>query len=80
MTKQVYKRYSEAYRIHLVREYEKEGVSVKALRKKYGVSPQTLQKWIEKYSIERLRRQLMVILTPEEQDQLKVYQERSKQL
>ena len=80
MTKQVYKRYSEAFRIQVVREYEKESASINALQKKYGVSHRTLQKWIEKYSLQGIRHQFMIIQTPEEQDQMKVLQERNKQL
>ena len=80
MTKQVYKRYSEAFRIQVVREYEKEGASLNALTKRYGVSHRTLQKWIEKYSIQGIRHQFMIIQTPEEQDQMRVLQERNKQL
>ena len=55
MTKQVYKSYSEAFRIQVVREYEKEGTSLNALRKRYGMSQATLRKWIEKYSLEGLK-------------------------
>ena len=80
MEKAVVKRYSEAFRIQVVREYEKEGVSLNALTKRYGVSHRTLQKWVNKYSLQGFRHQMMVIQTPEEQDQLKVLQERNKQL
>ena len=80
MTKQVYKRYSEAFRIQVVREYEQEGVSLNALQKRYGVSHPTLQRWIKKYSLQGIRHQIMVIQTPEEQGQMKALQERNKQL
>lgn len=80
MTKKVFKRYSEAFRIEVVREYEKEGVSLNALRKRYGMSQATLRKWIERYSIQGIRHQYMVIQTPEEQDQMKVLEQRNKQL
>ena len=80
MEKVVIKRYSEAFRIQVVREYEKEGVSLNTLHKRYGVSQLTLQKWIRKYSLEGIRHQMMVIQTPEEQDQLKVLQEQNRQL
>ena len=80
MTKQVYKRYSEAFRMQVVREYEQEGASLNALQKRYGVSHPTLQKWIKKYSLQGLRHQLMIIQTVEEQDQMKVLQERNQQL
>ena len=80
MEKQVYKRYSEAFRIQVVREYEREGASLNALQKRYGISPTTLQKWIKKYSLQGIRHQFMVIQTPAEQDRMKVLEERNKQL
>lgn len=80
MEKQVYKRYSEGFRIQVVREYEQEGASLNALRKRYGISQITLQKWIKKYSLQGIRHQFMVIQTPAEQDQMKVLAERNKQL
>ncbi len=71
MAKKVYKRYSEAFRIQVVREYEQEGMSLNQLRQRYGVSIRTLKKWIAKYSTQGLRYQLMTIQTPEERDQVK---------
>ena len=71
MAKRVYKRYSEAFRIQVVREYEKEGMSLNQLHQRYGVSNITLKKWIAKYSTQGLRYNLMTIQTPEEQDRLK---------
>ena len=71
MAKQVYKRYSEAFRIQVVREYEREGMSLTKLHQRYGVSIPTLKKWIAKYSTQGLRYQLMTIQTPEERDQVK---------
>ncbi len=71
MAKQVYKRYSEAFRIQVVREYEQEGASLNQLRKRYGVSTITLKKWIQKYSTQGLRYSLMTIQTPAERNRVK---------
>jgi len=71
MVKKVYKRYSEAFRIQTVREYEQAGYSLNALRQRYGVSPATLKKWIKKYSTQGLRYELMTIQTPDERNRLK---------
>ena len=79
MSKQVYKRYSEPFRIQVVREYE-QGESLNALKQRYGVSRTTLRKWVAKYSLPGLRHQTMVIQTPEEQDQMKTLEERNRQL
>ena len=71
MAKQVYKRYSEAFRIQVVREYEQEGASLNQLRKRYGVTTITLKKWIQKYSTQGLRYSLMTIQTPAERNRVK---------
>lgn len=70
MGKRVYKRYSEAFRIQVVREYEG-GSSINRLHRRYGVNRGTLKLWIQKYSKEGMRHELMRIQTPEEQDRLK---------
>jgi len=71
MAKKVYKRYSEAFRIQVVREYEQDGISLNKLRQRYGMTTTTLQKWIKKYSTQGLRYELMTIQTPEERNRLK---------
>jgi len=52
-TKRVMKpviRYSEAFKIKLVRELEREGVSVAAIRAKYGLKGSgTVEGWVRKY-------------------------------
>ena len=80
MAKRVYKRYSEAFRIQVVREYEREGRSLNALKQRYGVNRTTLKKWIQKYSTHGLRYELMMIQTPAEQDQLKALQAENARL
>jgi len=43
-------RYSEAFKIQVVREYE-QGASVSSLRRKYGIGgSMTIKRWIERYS------------------------------
>lgn len=80
MEKQVYKRYSEAFRIQVIREYEA-GATISSLQKKYGIKGMTtIPRWIKKYSLQGIRHQMMIIQTPEEQDQMKALEERNKQL
>ncbi len=75
MAKEVYKRYSEAFRIQVVREYEA-GASMNELQKKYGIrGTTTISKWIKRYSTEGVRHQLMVIQSPEEQNRIKELEE-----
>ena len=71
MDKKVYKRYSEAFRIQVVREYEA-GEGISQLQKKYGIKgAMTIQTWIKKYSAQGLRFKLMTIQTPEERNHVK---------
>lgn len=44
--------YTESFKIQVVKEYEKGGVSLESLKRKYGVSGNsTISKWIKKYSL-----------------------------
>ena len=71
MVKKIYKRYSESFRIHVVREYEA-GESISQLQKRYGINgAMTIQNWIKKYSTQGLRHELMTIQTPDERNRLK---------
>lgn len=79
MARTVIKRYSEAFRIQVVREYETDGFSLYELHKKYGVSKSTLTKWVQHYSKEGVRHQLMSIQTPEEQNRIRELEERIRQ-
>ena len=80
MAKKVYKRYSEAFRIQVVREYEQDGYSLNALHQRYGVNRTTLKKWIKKYSTQGLRHELMIIQTPAERDKVKRLEAENAQL
>lgn len=66
MTNRTIKRYSESFKIQVVREYELGG-SIPELMKKYGiVGNSTISLWIKKYAKEGLRHRLMRIQTIEE--------------
>ena len=80
MRKQVIKRYTEAFKQQVVREYEA-GTSVHELRQKYGIGGgSTIQKWVEKYARAGVRHKLLVIQSPEEQCQVKELKARNEQL
>ena len=67
MKKEPVKRYSEAFKQQVVREYEA-GASVLSLRQKYGIgSHPTIKRWIEKYSRFGYRSEKVVIQTMEDQ-------------
>ena len=71
MVKRVIRRYSEAFKRQVVREYE-EGASARSLREKYGIrGGSTVNTWVRKYGREGSRYQLMVIQKPEEQTRVR---------
>ena len=69
------KRYSEAFKRHVVREYE-EGATILDLRRKYGIGGgSTIQQWIRKYGRDGLRHQIVRIQTAEEANQVRYLQQ-----
>lgn len=75
MTKKVIKRYSTAFKRQVVQEYEN-GCSLSSLRNKYCINgSNTVESWIKRYSHQGLRHQLMIIQSPEEQDEVKKLKE-----
>lgn len=80
MTKRTIKRYSEAFRQQVVREYE-EGHSVADLRKKYGIrGERTIQGWVAKYSISGLRHEVIRIQRAEEANRVRELEVRVAEL
>ena len=72
---QIVKRYSEAFKRQVVREYE-DGATIEALRRKYGIGgSHTIQRWIRMYGRDGLRHRVMRIQTPEEADQVRKLQQ-----
>lgn len=79
-TEQIVKRYSLAFKKQVVQEYET-GISASALRRKYGIgSTHNVVKWVKKYSREGVRHKLMVVQSPEEQEQVKELETRVAEL
>ena len=80
MTKTIIKKYSTAFKQQIVNEYE-DGSSIRSLKSKYAIGGNnTIRQWIEKYSRQGLRHQLMVIQNPEEQSEVKKLKEKIAQL
>jgi transposase len=66
MTNRTIKRYSESFKIQVVREYES-GCEIPDLKKKYGIrGTSTITKWVQKYATEGLRHKLVRIQTAAE--------------
>ena len=80
MEKIAIRRYSEAFKKQVVREYE-EGAAANSLREKYGIKgSSTVSKWVKKYGREGSRYKLMVIQKPEEQERVKALEKRVQEL
>jgi transposase-like protein len=80
MTKEVIKRYSVAFKQHIVREYET-GATVYELQKRYGITGNgTIQRWVESYGQEGLRLKVMRIQHIDEQNRVKELEAQVKEL
>lgn len=80
MTKQVIKRYSEAFKQHVVGEYEA-GATVWELQKRYGITGNgTIQRWVDQYGREGLRLKVMRIQHIDEEKRVKELEVRVKEL
>ncbi len=74
------RRYSEAFKKQVVREYE-EGAAASGLRGKYGIKGRsTINTWVKKYGREGSRYKLMVIQKPAEQQRVKELEKRVQEL
>ena len=73
-------RYSEAFKIEVVRELEKEGLSYEEMRRKYGIrGSYTIQRWLGHYG-NGSRGKVIRVERPEEIDQVKKLKERVRRL
>lgn len=80
MKKETVKRYSQAFRRQVVREYEA-GASIYALRQKYGIGGhQTVKRWIEQYSPAGYRSEVALVQTVEDQQEFKAMKNRIAEL
>ncbi len=60
------RRYSQAFKLQVVAEYEA-GTSIAELRRKYGITgSQTIQTWVQKYAREAYRNKVIRIQKTEE--------------
>jgi transposase-like protein len=72
-------RYSEAFRMQVVQELEREYVSIQAVKRKYGIGQGTVNHWVRKYG-NGTRGKIIRVETPEEMEELKRLKERVKRL
>jgi transposase-like protein len=80
MRKEPIKRYSQAFKQQVVREYEA-GASVRSLLQKYGIGGYgTVKRWIERYGRAGYRAELVVIQTVDDQLEVKAMRNRISEL
>jgi|SRR5215218_3944028 len=73
-------RYSEAFKVSVVRELEREGLVFEVVRRKFGIAGKsTVQKWVRKYG-NGTRGKVIRVEKPEEIDELKRLKERVRRL
>jgi transposase-like protein len=80
MKKEPVKRYSQAFKQQVIREYEA-GASITSLRQTYGIgSHGTVERWVKKYSRSGYRSEKVVIQTVEDQLEVKAMKARIAEL
>ena len=72
-------RYSQAFKLEVVRELERDLVPIDQVRRKYGIGVGTIQGWIAKYG-NGSRGRIIRVETPKEINELKRLKERVKRL
>ena len=80
MKRNTVNRYSEAFKQQIVKEVESGQGSVQELRRKYGLSANTIQYWIKKVGKLDLLPKLIRVENPNEKDQIKELQRQVRQL
>jgi len=71
--------YSEAFKIQIVGELERELAPVEQVRRKYGIGVGVIQGWLAKYG-HGIRGKIIRVQTPREIDELKKLKQRVKLL
>jgi transposase len=66
------KRYSDCFKLQVVEEIEKNGLTMEDCRRKYGITGgDTIHKWLRKYGKQHLLNKIVRVETREEIDELK---------
>ena len=72
MNKTVIVRYSESFKLQVVKEYEESYLTRKELSLKYGIKGgSTISNWIKKYGSESTQNRIIRVEKPNEKDRIK---------
>lgn len=75
------RRYSDCFKLQVVEEIEKNGLSIEDCRRKYGIAGgETIQKWLRKFGKQHLLNKIVRVETREEIDELKRLRAENKAL
>ena len=65
-------RYSTCFKLQVLEDIEKKGLSISSCQRKYGISGgSTIQKWIKKFGKQHLLNKIVRVETRDETDELK---------
>lgn len=74
-------RYSDCFKLQVVEEIEKNGLSIEECRRKYGIGGgETIQKWLKKLGKHHLLNKVVRVETRDELDELKRLRAENKAL
>lgn len=80
MSKKTY-RYSDCFKLSVVTEIEKNGLTIQEARLKYGIKGgSTIQKWLVKYGKNHLLNKVVRVETKDERNELKRLRDENKKL
>ena len=80
MSKKTY-RYSDCFKLNVVTEIEKNGLTIQEARLKYGIKGgATIQKWLVKFGKNHLLNKVVRVETKDEINELKQLREENKRL
>ena len=80
MSKKTY-RYSDCFKLNVVTEIEKNGLTVQEARLKYGIKGgATIQKWLVKFGKNHLLNKVVRVETKDERNELKRLRDENKKL
>ena len=80
MSKKTY-RYSDCFKLNVVTEIEKNGLTIQEARLKYGIKGgSTIQKWLVKFGKNHLLNKVVRVETKDERNELKRLRDENKKL
>jgi transposase-like protein len=81
MKRKEFYRYSEAFKIQVITEYEQGKLGISELSKKYGITgAATINCWLRKYGKNKLLNRVIKVETPEERNRIKELELENKKL